>query len=169
MRNVIDTLAIGMGGIFLQCQAVARICNAMSSLFADAMIGQILIFRRGDRPTIGDRPTPCRTRAEASRAQASFAPNNAGRKLDPSPTDCGYCGLVRYSSSAASFSREHSPARRAPRYGRRRSHRRRPPHRDDAQSPHRRACVSRQHASHRRLTSRCRIPRRQTTWRRGPP
>ena len=50
MRNVIDTLAIGMGGIFLQCHVVARFCNAMSSLFADAMIGQSLIFRRGDRP-----------------------------------------------------------------------------------------------------------------------
>ena len=50
MRNVIDTLAIGMGGIFLQCHAVARFCNAMPSLFVDAMISQSLICRRGDRP-----------------------------------------------------------------------------------------------------------------------
>ena len=72
IRNAVDTFAIGMGDIFLQCHAVARICNAMSSLFADAMIGHSLIFRRGDRPT------PCRTRAEASRAQASCGTNNAG-------------------------------------------------------------------------------------------
>ena len=107
MRNVIDTLAIGMGGIFLQCHVVARFCNAMSSLFADAMIGQSLIFRRGDRPT------PCRTRAEASRAQASFAPNSAGRKLDPIPTDCCCCGLVGYSSSSSFFTRAFACSSRA--------------------------------------------------------
>ena len=146
--NAVDTFANGMGDTFIQCHVAARLCNATPSLFADAMIGHSLIFRRGDRQT------PCRARAEASRAQASFAPNNAGRKLDPSPTDCGYCGLLGSSSSTSSFSREHSPARRAPRYGRRLSHRRRAPHRDGAQAPQRRACVSCQHASHRRSADR---------------
>ena len=122
-----------MGCIFLQCEAVARFCNAISSLFADAMIGQILILRRGDRPK------PCGTRAEAARAQASFAPNNAGRRLDPSSSSV-------YASSSAS-AREHSVARRAPRYGRPRSHRRRSPHpHQRPQAPRRRACVSCQHA-----------------------
>ena len=144
IRSAVDNFAIGMGDRFLQCNAVARICNAMSSLFADAMIGQSLIFRRGDRPT------PCRTRAEASRAQASFAVNSAVRQLDPSSY-----GLVRSSSSSSSLSREHSLARRAPRYGRHLSHRRRAPHRDGAQAPQRRACVSCQHASHRRSAGRC--------------
>ena len=124
IRNAVDTFAIGMGDIFLQCHAIARFCNAMASLLADALIGHSLIFRRGDRPT------PCRTRAKASRAQASFAVNSAVRKLDPSSS-----GLVRSASYSSSFSREHSLARRAPRYGRHLSHRRRAPHRDGAQAP----------------------------------
>ena len=84
ITNAVDTFANGMCDIFMQRNVVTRPFNATSSLFADAMVGQSLTFLRGDRPTLG------RTRAEASRAQASFAVNSAVRKLDPSS-----CGLVR--------------------------------------------------------------------------
>ena len=43
-RNAVDTFANDMGDMFIQCHVVARLGNAKSSLFADAIVSQRFTF-----------------------------------------------------------------------------------------------------------------------------